>query len=57
MRRCPANACSTPWNSAAAWHRSGEEGIDELWGEPFAPSIPLEDFYESRYIKIGRVLR
>src|SRR5574343_437522 len=39
-------------------HRSGEEGIDELWGEPFrAFSIPLEDFYESRYIKIGRVLR
>ena len=30
-------------------HRSGEEGIDELWGEPFrAFSIPLEDFYESR---------
>ena len=29
-------------------HRSGEEGIDELWGEPFrAFSIPLEDFYES----------
>lgn len=39
-------------------HRSGEEGIDELWGEPFrAFSIPLEDFYESRYIKIGQVLR
>lgn len=30
-------------------HRSGEEGIDELWGEPFrAFSIPIEDFYESR---------
>jgi len=39
-------------------HRSGEEGIDELWGEPFrAFSIPLEDFYESRYIKIGQVMR
>jgi hypothetical protein len=39
-------------------HRSGEEGIDELWGEPFrAFSIPLEDFYESRYIKIGQTLR
>jgi len=36
-------------------HRSGEEGIDELWGEPFrAFSIPIEDFYESRYIKIGQ---
>jgi hypothetical protein len=39
-------------------HRSGDEGIDELWGEPFrAFSIPLEDFYESRYIKIGQSLR
>lgn len=39
-------------------HRSGEEGIDELWGEPLrAFSIPLEDFYESRYIKIGQSLR
>ncbi len=39
-------------------HRSGEEGIDELWGEPFrAFSIPLDDFYESRYIKIGQTMR
>lgn len=39
-------------------HRSGEEGIDELWGEPFkAFSIPLEDFYESRYVKIAMTLR
>lgn len=39
-------------------HRSGEEGIDELWGEPFrAFSIPLEDFFESRYIKIGQSMR
>ena len=36
----------------------GEEGIDELWGEPFrAFSIPVEDFYESRYIKIGQIMR
>jgi hypothetical protein len=39
-------------------HRSGEEGIDELWGEPFrAFSIPLVDFFESRYIKIGQAMR
>lgn len=39
-------------------HRSGEEGIDELWGEPFrAFSIPVEEFYESRYIKIGQSMR
>ena len=39
-------------------HRSGEEVIDELWGDPFrAFSIPLEDFYESRYIKMGQTMR
>lgn len=39
-------------------HRSGEEGIDELWGEPFrAFSIPVDEFYRSRYIKIAQTLR
>ena len=35
-------------------HRSGDEGIDELWGEPFkAFAFPIEDFYRSRYLKIA----
>ncbi len=39
-------------------HRSGDESIDELWGEPFkAFSIPVEDFYRSRYIKIAQTMR
>lgn len=39
-------------------HRSGEEGIDELWGEPFrAYSLSVEEFYESRYVKIGQCMR
>jgi hypothetical protein len=39
-------------------HLSGEEGIDELWGEPFrAFSIPIDAFYESRYIKIAQTMR
>jgi hypothetical protein len=39
-------------------HRSGEEGIDELWGEPFrAFSVPIEEFYETRYIKISQTKR
>ncbi|MDE2622413.1 MAG: hypothetical protein KGM83_04370 [Betaproteobacteria bacterium] len=39
-------------------HRSGEEGIDELWGEPLhAFSIPVESFFESRYIKIAATMR
>ncbi len=39
-------------------HYSGEEGIDELWGEPFkAFSIPMAAFYESRYLKIAQAMR
>jgi hypothetical protein len=39
-------------------HRSGEEGIDELWGEPFrAFCIPLEAFYDSRYLKMAQAMR
>ncbi len=36
-------------------HYSGEEGIDELWGEPFrAFTVSVEKFYNSRYIKIAQ---
>ncbi len=36
-------------------HYSGEEGIDELWGEPFrAFTISIHQFYKSRYIKIAQ---
>src|SRR6185436_4518448 len=39
-------------------HRSGEEGIDELWGEPFkAFAFPIEEFYKSRYVKIALTMR
>jgi hypothetical protein len=39
-------------------HYSGEEGIDELWGEPFkAFTLPLATVYESRYIKVARAMR
>jgi len=39
-------------------HHSGEEGIDELWGEPFkAFTMPIEKFYASRYIKIAQTMR
>ncbi len=39
-------------------HYSGHEGIDELWGEPFkAFTMSIEDFYESRYIKIAQTMR
>ncbi len=39
-------------------HRSGDEGIDELWGEPFrAFTVPITAFYETRYIKIAQTMR
>lgn len=39
-------------------HRSGEEGIDEMWGEPFRAFIsPIDSFYEGRYIKIAQAMR
>jgi hypothetical protein len=39
-------------------HRGGDECIDEMWGEPFkAFSVPVEDFYESRYLKIAQTMR
>ena len=38
-------------------HYSGHEGIDELWGEPLkAFTMPIEQFYESRYIKIAQTM-
>jgi len=38
-------------------HRSGEEGIDELWGEPFkAFAYPMADFMKSRYVKIAQAM-
>ena len=39
-------------------HRNGDPGIDELWGEPFKAFImSVDDFYESRYIKIAMTMR
>jgi hypothetical protein len=39
-------------------HRNGDEGIDELWGEPFKAFImPIDEFYESRYIKIAITMK
>jgi hypothetical protein len=39
-------------------HRSGDEGIDELWGEPFkAFAFPIADFYKTRYVKISQTMR
>lgn len=39
-------------------HYSGEEGIDELWGEPLkAFVLPVPEFYQTRYLKIAQTMR
>jgi len=39
-------------------HRNGDAGIEELWGEPFKAFImSIEDFYQSRYVKIALTMR
>lgn len=36
-------------------HYSGEEGIDELWGEPLKAFImPMNEYYQSRYAKVAK---
>jgi len=39
-------------------HHSGCEGIDEVWGEPFkAFTMPVAEFYQSRFVKIAQGMR
>lgn len=39
-------------------HYSGEEGIDELWGEPLkAFLMPMAGYYQSRYAKVAKSMR
>jgi hypothetical protein len=58
MRECGRCLLEAMELGRSVLHRSGEEGIDELWGEPFrAFTAPIEEFYESRYIKIGQTKR
>jgi hypothetical protein len=58
MRMCGQHLQEALELGKTVLHRSGEEGIDELWGEPFkAFCYPIEKFYESRYIKIAQTMR
>jgi len=52
--RCFIEALSLGKNIKLA---DGGEGVDELWGEPFKVfSMPIEDFFQSRYIKISQTM-
>jgi hypothetical protein len=58
MRMCGQHLQEALELGKTVLHRSGEEGIDELWGEPFkAFAFPIEKFYESRYVKIALTMR
>src|SRR6185436_13784019 len=58
MRECGEHLQEALELGKMVLHRSGEEGIDELWGEPFkAFSFPIEEFYKSRYVKIALTMR
>jgi hypothetical protein len=57
MRQCGEHLKEALELGKMVLHRSGDEGIDELWGEPFkAFAFPIEDFYESRYLKIAQAM-
>jgi len=58
MRQCGEHLQEPLALGKMVLHRSGEEGIDELWGEPFkAFAFPIEEFYKSRYVKIALTMR
>nr|WP_234022869.1 hypothetical protein [Sorangium cellulosum] len=58
MRECGEHLMEALTLGKMVLHRSGEEGLDELWGEPFkAFSYPIEAFYNSRYVKIAQSMR
>jgi len=57
MRHCGEHLREALELGKMVLHRSGDEGIDELWGEPFkAFAYPIEEFYKSRYMKIAMTM-
>jgi hypothetical protein len=58
MRECSEHLQEAFSLGRLVLHRSGEEGIDELWGEPLkAFTFPVEHFYRGRYLKIALTMR
>lgn len=58
MRQCEACFVEALELGKQVKHFSGEEGVDELWGEPFkAFSYPMDRFFESRYIKLAQTFK
>jgi hypothetical protein len=58
MRECGAHLQEALTLGKSVLHQSGEEGLDELWGEPFkAFAYTIEEFYNSRYVKVAQTMR
>jgi len=58
MRQCSECFSEALSLSKNVKHYSGEEGVDELWGEPVKVfTMPIADYYCSRYRKIAQAMR
>ncbi len=57
LRQCEACFLEALELGKEVKHFSGEEGVDELWGEPLkAFSYPIDRFFETRYTKLAQTL-
>lgn len=58
MQQCSARFSEALDLSKNVRHHSGEEGVDELWGEPVKVfTMPIATYYTSRYRKIAQAMR
>ena len=58
MRQCSDCFSEALSLSKNVKHHSGEEGVDELWGEPVKVfTMAISDYYTSRYRKIAQAMR
>jgi len=58
MQQCSACFSEALDLSKNVRHHSGEEGVDELWGEPVKVfTMPISTYYTSRYRKIAQAMR
>ena len=58
MRECANCFAEALELSVNVKHHSGEEGVDELWGEPVkAFTMSIAEYYNSRYRKVAQAMR
>lgn len=58
MQQCASCFTEALELSVQVKHHSGEEGVDELWGEPVKVfTMSIEDYYSSRYRKVAQAMR